>query len=597
MKLFILSKINDLKLRNKLILSFVVVVFIPLLIVGLFLTQELRRNALDNVLEQTTSDMGRIKTRISEAIVPAVFLANSSFIDTKLKDLVNKQYESTYEVVEAYGNYAAFENNQRFYNEIANIRLYVNNETMLNNWTFIPINGQVSKLTWFQSAIQGQGLMSWKYIEDETRNFRKGLSLVRSINFGQSNDGVLVIDVNTEYLNWILSQETLPTMIVNSQNQIVATNQSELLGSTLEESILSSMINNQEIGAFKDVIFEEPSHILVDVIQIENSLDDLSIVTYIPDSKVVADANRLMGLGVTVISLSVIVALFLIYSFSHLISKRISKVSKQMNKVATGNLAVFIEVEGKDEIGQLSDQFNRMTKSIHQLLEEIEQKNSEKRLLEQRQSEMKLKMLASQINPHFLFNTLETIRMKAHMNGEKDISQIVKQLGRLLRTSIELGGSMIPLQQEISMVTSYLEIQSYRFRERLEYELTIDSLTQNILIPPLIIQPLVENAVIHGLEMNMEGGKVTVETKYLGNCILVEVRDNGVGISEEKRQQILDSLSDTEEEGRIGLRNVDERIKITYKVEKGLMIESEEGKGTRIFFSIPINDPEGDNHV
>ncbi|KGA98961.1 histidine kinase [Alkalihalobacillus alcalophilus ATCC 27647 = CGMCC 1.3604] len=591
MKKFFLKKVNNMKLRNKLIFSFLVVVFIPVLIVGLFLTSELRKMALDSTLEQTVSDMTRIKARISDALVPPTYVSNALLVDQRLKDIVNTNYDTVYDVVEAYRNFTYFENNIRYYNEIENIRFYVNNDSMLNNWRFIPVKEEILNNEWYQEAIANSGLMSWGIVEDEIRGIKNNFSITRMIHFAEFNTyGVLAVDMNTNYLNFILSQESLPILFLDANNNIVATNASELIGNNLEDITISPKLINGDLGTFQDVVFNDPSHIMVDAIRVPNSVNDLRIVSIIPDAHIMEGANKLQRLGFVVISVSIIIALFLIYGVSHLISKRISILSKQIQTVAMGNLSTYAQVEGEDEIGKLSTEFNRMTISIKELLEEVEQKNREKNVLEKRQNEMKLKMLASQINPHFLFNTLETIRMKTLLKGEKEIAHVVKRLGKLLRISLEVGGKMVPLKQEIDMVTAYLEIQNFRFDERLEYELNIDSESLNIEIPPLIIQPLVENAVIHGLERKLEGGKIVVETKIRGGDLLVQVIDNGIGISENKKEEIFFALTEDnmEEENRIGLKNVHERILLTYNTGKGLVIFSEEEKGTRISFTIPL---------
>ncbi|MCK0470619.1 sensor histidine kinase [Halalkalibacter sp. APA_J-10(15)] len=589
----IIQKINNITLRRKLILSFIIVVFVPLLIVGVFLTYELRQISLNNVVEQSTSDINRIQTRISEALLPIVYLSNQSLADEGLKDLVNHEYETVFEVVDAYKNYPVFEHNIRFYNEISNIRLYTNNETMLNNWRFIPIDPEIVRRTWFQQTVEAKGMMRWEFTDHLNGRFDTNLSLTRYLNFQDDLYGVLVIDVNTDYLNWILSQEVLPTMIVNSDNQIVSSNKLDLIGRNLNEDTFSNKLIKGEIGIFEDTVFGESSQIMVEPIQFEYSTNQLRIVSVLPNSEIIADANRLSRLGFIIMFISAIIALILIYVFSHFITRRMLTLSKQITNVAEGNLSTEFKIVGNDEIGQLSSQFNKMTLSIQQLLKEVEAKNEEKRVLEKRQGEIKFKMLASQINPHFLFNTLETIRMKAHMRGEKDISLIVKLLGKLLRTSLEISSSFVSLKQEMDMVKSYLDIQSFRFQERLEYELVIDEMINNIQIPPLIIQPLVENAVIHGLENHAVGGKVIVEAKNQGEWIQINVIDNGVGFTAERRQRIIESLTSTDEEHRIGLRNVHERIILSFQQSEGLVIESERDKGTCVSFRIP-RQSEGD---
>ncbi|WP_088104040.1 cache domain-containing sensor histidine kinase [Halalkalibacter urbisdiaboli] len=584
-----IKKFNDMKIRSKLIISFIVVVIVPVMIVGVFLTNQLREMALNNAIEQITIDMDRVKKRTAEVLIPPIYVSNHALLDQRLKDLVNTAYQSTYEVVHAYNHYSDFRNHIRYYPEISNIRFYYNNPTMLNNWTFIPISDEVAQTSWYKRASDGKGLIGWYYTEDEMRG-RKNLSLIRAINYQSlRSTGMLVIDINTEQLNWILSQEMTPTMIVDSQNHIVAAKNREHIGLNLTEIEFPRAIIEGDVGVFEAPIFDEPSQIMVDKLVVDNSINELRIISVISNATINKDANQISLLGMVIVSLGLIVALVLIYWFSHLLSKRLSTLRSQIDVVAQGNLQTNEVIEGNDEIGQLSKKFHDMTVSIKNLLHVVEEKNEEKRKLEKHQSEIKLKMLASQINPHFLFNTLETIRMKAHMRGESDISQVVKRLGKLLRRSLEVGGEMITIKKEVDMVTSYLEIQNFRFEHRLLYEIHLDPLVENVHIPPLVIQPLVENAVIHGLGRESEGGKVTVTVSKEEDKVLVQVLDNGIGMTEEKRAVIIASLSSTEDnEHRIGIRNVHERMILKFGSNSGLHIHSEYGKGTCVYFYLPL---------
>jgi len=179
--------------------------------------------------------------------------------------------------------------------------------------------------------------------------------------------------------------------------------------------------------------------------------------------------------------------------------------------------------------------------------------------------------------------------MKSHIKGEKEIANIVKLLGKLMRKTIEVEGKKIRMIEEIEFIIYYLEIQKFRFGSRLDYTINVEKEAENSLIYPLIIQPLVENAVIHGLEGKELDGHVYVEVTKKGQFIHVMIKDNGEGISEEKLCEIKKNLEEhREKEGmRIGLRNVHQRLILTYGNESGLRIESERGNGTTVQFTIP----------
>lgn len=588
---------NNLKLRTKLFLSFIVVVFIPVLIVGIFLTNELRNMALSNAVEQTSSNVQRVKTRTAELINIAYDSSYRMAYDGRLEAVSNKRYESVYEVVNAYRDFQVFNENRRLYQEISNLRFYMDNPTLLNNWEFIQPEPHITNMGWYKNAMQSSsGKVGWYFLEDE-RNKQKYLSLVRKVSFlEQKTSGVLVINVNMSMLNAILSQESFDTMIVDDSNTIVAANRVNRMGRTLEEIEFENEIMTEQGGSFEANVEGKASRILIEQLIPESSMNTLRIISVFTIDNIVKDANRINVLALTVISVSLVIAILLIYGVSTILSKRMLRLSKHITKVATGNLDISLEIDGKDEIGQLSRQFNSMVSSINGLVEAVQESNRKNNLLESKQNEIKLKMMASQINPHFLFNALESIRMKAHLKGEKEISQVVRLLGKLMRRNLEVGTGKTKLANEIDIVRCYLDIQKFRYEDRLEYSLRIDPSVERASIPPLIIQPLVENAVIHGLENKMGGGIVHVQAELIGELIHIDVYDNGAGMTSEKIAQLTESLNEAEddERNRIGLRNVHLRLVLSYGSEHGLVFESEPGVGTHISFTIPYG---GDSYV
>jgi two-component system sensor histidine kinase YesM len=217
---------------------------------------------------------------------------------------------------------------------------------------------------------------------------------------------------------------------------------------------------------------------------------------------------------------------------------------------------------------------------------EVRDSHEAQNMLARAQGEIRLKMLTSQINPHFLFNVLESIRMKAHLKGEREIASTVKQLGKLMRRNLEASGGPIPLGEEFENVRCYLEIEKFRLEEKLEYRLEAGPGTEAVAVPPLIVEPLVENAVVHGLERRYGGGRVIVSALLRRGFLEISVVDNGLGMTEERRRLLLEGP-----EGKhVGLKNIHQRLKLTYGDEYGLSIASVEGQGTEVSFRIPVGD-------
>lgn len=565
--------------------------FIPLLIVGFFLTNELRQMALNDALNQTAINVERVKKRTAEVLKIPNDISLRLMFDARFKNLVNKRYQSHAEVVRAYREFPDFHDNIEFYNEISNIRFYIENPTLMNNWYFIQPDQVIKGSFWYRAAIEGSGLPTWLYIEDETRKNEKYLSLVIKIVFWEyQSTGVLVISIDHDYLNMILSEEPFETMIVDENDYIIAASRTSNVGATLQDFNIPDDILMQGSGTYEGDFQEKASKIIIEDFVPDNSENGLRIISIIPIESIVSDANRISLVSLTVILFSLFIALVLIYGFSYLLVNRLLRLSKTLSKVATGNLKTTLEIDGHDEVGQLSRQFNAMIISIRQLMEEVAVTHQQKNQLELKQNEIRLKMMASQINPHFLFNALESIRMKAHLKGEHEISKTVSTLGKLMRKSLEVSGGETKLKHELDIVRSYLDIQRFRYDDRLTFDIQIDPLAEEVNIPSLIIQPIIENAVIHGLENKEYGGRLDLSVQVHGQDMHVQIVDNGQGMSEEKKKELLIMLDDQEESDgyRIGLRNVQSRLKLFYGEQYGLTIDSAWGIGTRVHFIIPI---------
>ncbi|WP_364141506.1 cache domain-containing sensor histidine kinase [Paenibacillus sp. LPE1-1-1.1] len=584
-------KMNNIRIKKKLIFSFILVVFVPVLIVGIFLTVAFRQNVLDQATQQITNNVERVKKQTMDIIRMPIGISDKLLVDSRLTNVVNTHYNSTFEVVKAFWEYRDFRDYITQYSEIHNIRFYTSNMSILDNWEFLKLTETTKELPWYQSAMEHDGI-HWAYIADETKGGRNYLSLIRKISFPTyRTSGVLVIDVNQDELNAMISQEPFDTMIIDDNGYMIAAKNPKWVGKKIDELDFASQLTDKAEGTYEFKYDGKPSKIVIEDLLPESSHNGLKIVSVFTIDSIVSGANRISLLGFGIIMLSLVIAFILIYIFSTILAKRMLVLNKDLNKVAMGDLNVISHVTGNDEIGILSKQFNNMVVSIRGLMDEVADSHMQQAQLQLRQKEIKLKMMASQINPHFLFNALESIRMKAHIKGETEISSIVRMLGKMIRRNLEIGTRKIALKEELETVRCYLEIQKFRYgNERLTFRLEIDPTGQETEIPPLIIQPLIENAVVHGLENMAEGGFVLLTTKVIDQMLRIEVSDNGVGISEDKIKQINASLHDMEEEEeyRIGLRNVHQRLVMIYGDGIGLKIESELGAGTKIAFEIPI---------
>lgn len=588
---------NNINIQNKLIITYLVVVAVPVMLVGLALTHSLREMALNGAIRQSSDSVENIKKRTAEILRVPIDISNQIFIDKKLRKLVNTRYESTFDVVKAYSEFTDFKDYVRLYKEISSIRMYTKNDTMLNNWEFFHETDEISESGWYRQALTAQGRMGWHYIDDETKGNRFELSLVRKIAYQNDKSyGMLVIGIDMNVIQSLLDLEPFETMIITDDGLVAASNNDILIGKSIEQLQYSLASNKPRSGTFEAVYDGKPSKVIIERYEPESSHNGIWIVSVFPIEAIVRDANQISKVSLLIMMASMLLAFVLILVFSNILGRRLRRLSKEIKKVASGNFRVSSSLDGEDEIGQVSRQFNRMVDSIRSLMDEVQTANEQKNQLIIKQKEIKLKMLASQINPHFLFNTLETIRMKAHNNGEGEIASAVLLLGKLMRKSLERSNEKVPLSEEIERVKCYLEIQKFRFGDRLTFHLNIESNVMRKLVFPFILQPIVENAVIHGLECKEGAGTVTVIGKETDGMLSIVVVDNGVGIQEDRLRQIAKRLSDPEDrdgnetESRIGLRNVHQRIQLSYGKEYGLSIESIKGTGTVVAITMPAEE-------
>ncbi|CQR54073.1 cache domain-containing sensor histidine kinase [Paenibacillus riograndensis] len=594
--MFLVRIMNDMKMKKKLAVTFISAAVLPLLLSGLFLTGKLREIVINDAFTQLSNNVERVRKRTEELIKVPLNISYRLTIDNRMKKVAAQKYESYTEVIQAYREYTDIRDYIQLYKEISSIRVYVVNPGALNNWEFIQPDNAIMAEGWYKEAIEQKGLAGWNLIKDE-RNGSEQLSLVRSFPVDSLGEkGVLAINVDKQQLRSILDQEPFTTLIVDDRNRVVGSNEGEFFGKNLSEIDGDAKILSRQEGSYDTVVNGKASKVVMVNLNPENSWNGLRIISIFSVSEITREANQVIRLGAVVITVSLMFAVLLIYASASLLSGRLLRLSKHMSKAGAGSWETYIHIDSKDEIGLLSKQFNALIRSVHDLVQEVQETNHQKNLVEQRQSEMKFKMLASQIHPHFLFNSLESIRMEAHIRRQDEIAEAVWLLSTLLRSSLEAGNGNIPLREELERVRCYLEMQKFRYEDRLEYHLTVDADLEVMPVPPLIIQPLVENSVLHGLDNREEGAVITVEVKKMPKGARVKVCDNGAGFTAERLAEIQAELAESvheQESKRIGMRNVNDRLVLLYGESSALSIESGSGTGTAITFFIPggaLND-------
>ncbi|MFD2211224.1 sensor histidine kinase [Virgibacillus halophilus] len=289
-----------------------------------------------------------------------------------------------------------------------------------------------------------------------------------------------------------------------------------------------------------------------------------------------------------------LLAVFFAFWFSKGITNPLRNLSASAKEVAAGKFdGEPVEITSKDELKLLGDTFNSMRSNIFELVQEIRDQSELDRLVK----EMELKQLQNQINPHFLFNTLNTLSKMAYLEDAKTTSNLIDSVATLLRHSLTDIEKHATLRAEAEVVKDYFLIQKTRFAERVTFHLKADESCLDVAVPRLTLQPLVENAFIHGIEGREEGGTIELHIAGNGDRVLVEVTDDGVGMTEERRRQILSLAKEpdnhTGHSTGIGLTNVIRRLQLFYQEDNIVEIISGEDQGTTIRLMLPRQAPEG----
>jgi len=279
-----------------------------------------------------------------------------------------------------------------------------------------------------------------------------------------------------------------------------------------------------------------------------------------------------------------ILCLILAILIARNVSEPLYDIIRCVTKIHDGDFSARIRIARNDEIGELAGSINLMSAKIEELIDDEKKKERSLRLAE-------LRTLQAQIQPHFIFNCLDLIKWNARLGKNEEVSGIVLQLGRLLRGSIRNTDEFVPLGDELRMIEDYLAIQKRRFEERLRVEVTIDSDLRDIMVPKFILQPIVENSLVHGLEGKMGTGTIRIKAERQGEALFYEIEDDGVGIDE---ATLIAIMSDTEsvDAAGIGLRNIRRRLGLYYGDDQYFRLESIPGCGTKVSIRTAIRVKE-----
>lgn len=581
------------KIKNQLYSVYLLGILIPITIVGCYLILNTQSLLMKHHSAQINSDNIRVRSIILDVTTSVKNIADEIFTDNQLQELLSTSYSSKQEANEAIGNYGKFEKYFSRYAEISNITIYTMNDTIYDYANFKKITPEILRTDWFNEAFHTANYLWHTRTVTDSKGINPSNELTFSYRIPVTQRGdyaLLVISVSNNHLKSRINNNTFKTIITVNQDPIFYGN-----GKNLNEKIALPIDYDKKYFTYAGKAFYADEEALVELstlIPIQ-SQDKLYIVTV--DTSALNDTRQIVFICVGTLLFSIFVPLIIVIFYTNHFSNRINTLRSEMHKVSKGDYNIINGFTGNDELSEVYSDLTTMITSIKEMDKEIYEGKINQQRLENHQQKIEFEMLSSQINPHFLYNTLETIRMKALSNQDKDVATAVKLLGKYMRHNLESTGTSISLRTELEYIEIYLTIQKLRFGDKINFAITIEPgfSTSNYYILSLLIQPIVENSIIHGLEEVESGGMIhiNVSTDPINETVIIAVSDNGVGLTKEELGKLLTRVHSREKRlnSSIGLFNIYQRIQLCYGSDYGLNITSAPDKGTTVSIILPLH--------
>ncbi|URN95295.1 MAG: sensor histidine kinase [Candidatus Pristimantibacillus lignocellulolyticus] len=583
-------RLDDMRLRNKFLMLYICCVFIPIILTNVIFYNVISNNVREQRMDDIDISLQQVQNQFWMQIEAAVSVSYIFYTDINLYTLLDEQHNNPADFVEAYDNYMRRMINSYtpVYTSVQNIKIYVNNPMVIHSGGIAYLSDNIREKLWFRALDQrtsSEPFFIRSPREDSIHSGRMeeksdSFSILRVMDYYDSYstwDKVLKIELKTDSIATTLSSLNVPgfTYLVDPEGIIQFTNDTEI--NWISESIsIDKLSNNNDMYMFENDSFDA------------DPLLGWRLVALVPKSEILHEVQTSRHFVLWIAVVNIMVASSIIIIISRSITTRLGFILKYMKRVKNQHFDVITKRESRDEIGQLTSEFNRMTLQIGSLINDVYVADIKEKDMELEQRYAQLNALQSQINPHFLFNALETIRMRSIMKKENETAKIILNMAKLFRSSLTWRRDKVSLKEEVEFISCFLEIQHYRFADRLEYNINVDSAAEKCVVPKLIYLPFVENACIHGIEKVKNGGKVNISIEVLNDELHFNINDNGAGMSDEQRMKIYSYLTENADLGeRIGVQNVIYRLKLIYGKQFHFEINSTNGIGTSIHIILP----------
>lgn len=557
-------------MRRKLFINFFTVFFVFLLFLDIIVFGVLNQNVEESYNSQYNAVSKQIVTNYNSYFETVIDTSNT------LVDLLNTKENSGEEQISS-----LFEFTSDVKSDIIGMSLYDENGYPFAKSTFASADSLNSSD--LNDLLQTSETDSTMYVFSSlyADNYSSRVYLVRSINFydelSNKVPGYILIEMNFDKV--IDMAETLD-LGESGYMSIVDSYGSKIYGSNSDSfDIYSDTINSLYLGTMDTRISD--NRVYVKISSIEKTPWRMAL--FANASGLEKTHNTLLLYLIAGTFIALLVALVIISRVSIQLTKPLKALEKHMLEIDEDNdLIVIDETYDIPEIQSLTNSFNEMINEINKLVNQVVEKSNAQRLSE-------LKSLQNQINPHFLYNTLDSIIYLAENDENEKTVEMTVALARLFRISISRGKFIISVKNEIEHARCYLVIQSIRYKDAFKYRFEIDEdiLEENTM--KLILQPLIENAIYHGLKNRIDEGLIVIKGYKQDECIIFEVTDNGYGITEEKIEDLYKTFNNPDLNDGVGVKNVYQRLKLYFGKKANLEIISELDEGTTIKLQIPIS--------
>jgi len=590
MKLFG-TKFKDESLSKKLLICLVLFFIVPLLVVAFVLNYVVSGTLVSRICEAKLEVLKQAGSSVESMIADTHFLSFTLISEDSLHELV-RFYELN--------SYKDFERNKNNLNyllqSLINSKPHINSISLSRDGEILIQSGDLvaAESTAFHrqaSSLKGKPLWTGVYelpgAISKNRN-RQVISMIRSVNdlYAMKEIAMLRISLKEESLaemyKKFVPMNGGPITVIDAEGSVVSSLDKNLLQSDFI-SAASLQFPRYETDGYYDTKTPDGNKTVFYHALAGTSWTLLQIVG---ERELYRQIRSLNGIIVLCMLFCILFGILFSFIQDRSVIRPIKLISVEMEKIKTGNFDISLPVRNRDEIGDLSRDFVDMAQEIKELIDTVYKGKL-------REKEAELMTMEAQINPHFLYNTLDSIRWMAVKKGDFETGEQIEALSGLFRHVLNKGKEMTTLGEELEHLSNYIMIQKNRFGERIRFDVRADPGLTGFHTLKLVLQPLVENAILHGLENKVSPGTVSVSVGRSGDDILLRVSDDGAGTDEERIRGMLESAD--ESHNVFALKNINDRIRLKFGRDYGLGFSSREGEGTTVEVLIPAIAPEGES--